>query len=120
MDRLRRPLRLLPRDGPAGQAERRFCLARTEMLHSLLDAFCEGLAAHREYERLTSMGMRHDLALRVALSETSDSRRASSRRTSVQSAFLIVVAAVGAWIDRGVLQAGRGLLPLLMGMDALR
>ena len=78
------------------------------MLHSLLDAFSEGLAAHREYERLTSMGMRHDLALRAALSETSHSREASTRRASIQSAFLIVVAAVGAWIDRGVLQAGRG------------
>jgi hypothetical protein len=49
------------------------------MLHTLLDAVREGLAAHREYERLISMGMRHDLALRSALSETSHSREASTR-----------------------------------------
>jgi hypothetical protein len=90
------------------------------MLHTLLDAVREGLAAHREYERLISMGMRHDLALRSALSETSHSREASTRRTSIQSAFLIVVAAVGAWIDRGVLQAKAGLLRLLIGMEAFR
>jgi hypothetical protein len=38
------------------------------MLHKLADAIRQGLAAHREYERLMSMGMRHDLALRAALS----------------------------------------------------
>jgi uncharacterized protein YjiS (DUF1127 family) len=70
------------------------------MLHCLLDAFCEGLAAHREYERLMSKGMRHDPALRAALSETSHSWDACAPRTSIQSAFLILVAAVGAWIDR--------------------
>jgi hypothetical protein len=37
-------------------------------LHKLVDAIRQGLAAHREYERLISMGMRHDSALRVALS----------------------------------------------------
>jgi hypothetical protein len=41
---------------------------RTRMLHKLVDAIRQGLAAHREYERLKSMGMRHDLALRAALS----------------------------------------------------
>jgi hypothetical protein len=87
------------------------------MLHSLLDAFCEGFAAHREYERLTSIDMRHDLALRAAISETSHSRQASTRRTSIRSAFLIVVAAVGAWIDRGILRAKAGLLRLLIGME---
>jgi len=121
MDRLRRALRLLPGDGPAGQAQRRFRLVRTEMLHRLLDAFCEGLAAHRKYERLTSMGMRHDLALRVALFETSHGREVTStRRTSTQSAFLIAVAAVGAWIDRRILRAKAGLSRLLIGMEAFR
>ena len=90
------------------------------MLHSLLDAFSEGLAAHREYERLTSMGMRHHPALRAALSEPSHSREASTRRTSIQSAFLILVVAVGAWIDRRVLQAKAGLLRLLIGMEGFQ
>ena len=79
------------------------------MLHRLLDAFCEGLAAYREYGRLTSMGMRHDLALRTVLSETGHSWEATfTRRTSTQSAFLIVVAAIRAWVDRRVLQAKAG------------
>jgi hypothetical protein len=30
-------------------------------------AFCEGLAAHREYEALRSRGMAHERALRQAL-----------------------------------------------------
>jgi hypothetical protein len=30
-------------------------------------AFCEGLAAHREYEALRSRGMAHERALREAL-----------------------------------------------------
>ena len=46
------------------------------MLHLLLDAFCEGLAAHRKYERLVSMGILHDPALRAALSQTSHCREA--------------------------------------------
>jgi hypothetical protein len=70
------------------------------MLHSLLDALRDGLAAHREYERLISLGMGHDPALRAALSQTSHCREACARRTSVHSALLILVAAVGAWIDR--------------------
>src|SRR5262249_26020529 len=76
---------------PVGQAPaRRAVIGKT--LHRLLDAFCEGLAAHREYERLMSMGMRHDPALRAALSETNHCREASARRTSIQSTFLILVA----------------------------
>jgi hypothetical protein len=51
-------------------------------MHHLLDAFCEALAAHREYERLISMGMRHDPALRAALSETGHCREATARRAS--------------------------------------
>jgi hypothetical protein len=90
------------------------------MLHSLLDAFREGLAAHREYERLTSMGMDHDRALRAALSETSHSPEPSTLRTSIQSAFSIGVAAVDAWIDRRVLQAKAGLSRLLIGMKAFQ
>ena len=38
------------------------------MLHKLMDAIRQGLAAHREYERFMSMGMNHDRALRAALS----------------------------------------------------
>jgi hypothetical protein len=49
---------------------------RTQMLHSLLDALRDGLAAHREYERLISLGMCHDPALRAALSQTSHCREA--------------------------------------------
>jgi hypothetical protein len=33
----------------------------------MCEAFCEGLAAHREYEALRSRGMAHDRALRQAL-----------------------------------------------------
>jgi hypothetical protein len=69
------------RDAPMGQTPvRQTTVGKT--LHSLLDAFYEGLAAHREYERLISMGMRHDPALRAALSETSQCREASARRAS--------------------------------------
>ena len=40
------------------------------MLHKLVDAIRQGLAAHREYERFMSMGMCHDraLSLRASLS----------------------------------------------------
>jgi hypothetical protein len=69
------------RDAPVGQTPaRRTAIGKT--MHHLLDAFCEALAAHRKYERLVSMGMRHDPALRVALSETSQCREASARRAS--------------------------------------
>ena len=47
---------------------------RTQLLHSLLDALRAGLAAHREYERLISLGMGHDPALRAAVSQTSHCR----------------------------------------------
>ena len=60
----------------------------------------EGLAAHREYERLISKGMRQDPALRAPLAGTSHCWEASARRISIQSAFLILMATVGAWIDR--------------------
>ncbi len=33
------------------------------MLHKLMDAIRQGLAAHREYEGFMSMGMNHDRAL---------------------------------------------------------
>jgi hypothetical protein len=33
----------------------------------MCDAFCEGLAAHREYEALRSRGIAHERALREAL-----------------------------------------------------
>jgi hypothetical protein len=55
------------------------------MLHKLADAIRQGLAAHREYERLMSMGMRHDLALKAALSmptATTDRPIANSRALS--------------------------------------
>jgi hypothetical protein len=83
----------LPRcgDAPAGQTPARQTAGKT--LHSLLDALCGGLAAHREYERLMSMGMRHDPALRAALSQASHCREASARGPSFQSAFLSLVAA---------------------------
>jgi hypothetical protein len=40
---------------------------RARMPHKLVDAIVQGLTAHREYERLMSMGVRHDPALRAAL-----------------------------------------------------
>jgi uncharacterized protein YjiS (DUF1127 family) len=87
------------RDAPVRETfARRTAIGK--MLHSLLDAVSEGLAGHREYERLMSMGVGHDSALKVALSETSHSTDASARGTSIQSAFLILVAAIGGWIDR--------------------
>ena len=46
------------------------------------------------------MGVRHDPALREALSETSHCCKAPARRTAIQGAFLNLVAAVGAWIDQ--------------------
>ncbi len=55
------------------------------MLHKLIDAMYEGLAAHRKYERLMSTGMRHDSALRAALSistATRDRPIANSRALS--------------------------------------
>jgi hypothetical protein len=52
------------------------------MLHSLLDAVREGLAAHREYERLISIGIRHDLALRAAVSEAIVGKRPLAERRS--------------------------------------
>ena len=87
------------RDASAGETVAKQT-AIVEMLHSLLDAVSEGFAADREYERLMSMGMGHDSALKGALSVTSHSEEASARGTSIQSAFLILAAAVGAWIDR--------------------
>jgi hypothetical protein len=67
------------RDAPVGRTPvRRTAIGKT--MHHLLDAFCEALAAHREYERLVSMGMRHEPALRTALSETSQCREATARR----------------------------------------
>jgi hypothetical protein len=59
------------------------------MLHKLVDAIRQGLAAHRKYERLISMGMRHDPALRVALSisaATVDRPIANSRSLSALTA----------------------------------
>jgi hypothetical protein len=116
-------LRLSPspgsRDAPAGETFA-WRTATGTMLHSVPDAVREGFAAHREYERLRSMGMRHDPALRTALSGTSQRRQASARRTSIQSAFLILVAAVGAWIDRRAVQAKAGLSRWLIGMEAFR
>ena len=36
-------------------------------LRKMCDAWCEGLAAHRQYEHLQSRGMPHERALREAL-----------------------------------------------------
>jgi hypothetical protein len=47
---------------------------RTRVLHKVVDAIRQGLAAHREYESLMSMGMRHDPALRAALSMSTATR----------------------------------------------
>jgi hypothetical protein len=72
------------RDAPVGAT-----LARCSvgiMLHRLLDAVCEGLAAHQEYERLVSTGMHHDRALRTALSistATTDRSIGTSRALSL-------------------------------------
>jgi hypothetical protein len=77
---------------------RRTAIVKT--LHNVLDGTRERLAAHRECERLILKGMRHDPALRATLSGTSHRWEASVRRTSIQSAFLILMATVGAWIDR--------------------
>jgi hypothetical protein len=52
---------------------------RARLLHKLVDAIGQGLTAHREYERLMSMGMRHDPALRAAFSETNHCREACAR-----------------------------------------
>jgi hypothetical protein len=84
---------------PVGETlARRTAIAK--MLHNVLDGTREGLAAQREYERLVPKGMRQDPALRATLSGTSHCWEASARRTSIQSAFLILMATVGAWIER--------------------
>jgi uncharacterized protein YjiS (DUF1127 family) len=80
--------------------------AIAKVLWDLNDAFREGLAAHREYERLKSTGMRHDPALRASLSvpfaETGRSQESSClarpQVKSLNSARLIGV--IGAWIER--------------------
>ena len=77
---------------------RRTAIVKT--LHNVLDGTREGLAAHREYERLISKGYAPRSRTRATLSGTSHCWEASVRRTSIQSAFLILMATVGAWIDR--------------------
>jgi hypothetical protein len=72
---------------------------RTRMLHHLVDAIHQGLAAHREYERLMSTGMRHDSALRAALSISTATRErpiANSRaRLNARTTPLMSPAAQG-------------------------
>jgi hypothetical protein len=61
------------------------------MLHNLFDAICEGLAAHREYEGLVAMGVRHDTALRAALSL---SRASIGRPTANSQALSLLIARI--------------------------
>ena len=58
-----------------------------KMLHHLLEAIYDAISAQREYERLTSMGVGHDSALKAALSEMAYCREAGAHRASVRSAF---------------------------------
>jgi uncharacterized protein YjiS (DUF1127 family) len=80
--------------------------AMAKMLRDLRDALREGLAAHREYERLTSSGMRHDPALRASLSvpfaERDHSHESSSRARPKVSSFssALLTGVIGAWIER--------------------
>jgi hypothetical protein len=69
-----------------------------KMLHHLLEAIYDAISAQREYERLTSMGVGHDSALKAALSEMAYYREAGAHRASVRSAFH-VRGAIGARID---------------------
>jgi hypothetical protein len=52
--------------------------ASTGVLLQLWSAFLEGLAAHREYERLTARGVPHDQALKTSLGLGVSSRRPAS------------------------------------------
>jgi hypothetical protein len=72
------------KDAAVGETFARWTAIR-KLPHRLLDAVREGLAAHREYERLMSKGVRHDCAIRAAFSEASHSPEASTRKTSIQS-----------------------------------
>jgi uncharacterized protein YjiS (DUF1127 family) len=86
------------RDAPAAETTvRRTAIGK--MLHDLLDAFREGLGAHREYERLISAGMRHDPALRAAVSETCHSHECCARTISIRSAILVLAGGICAWIE---------------------
>jgi hypothetical protein len=73
--------------------------ALRKMLHHLLEAICEAISARREYERLTSMGVGHDAALKAALYEMGHCREAGAHGASPRSAFYALIAAAGAGID---------------------
>lgn len=49
------------------RADRHSSRPVAEALRNICDAMREALAAHRQYERLTSAGAPHDIALREAL-----------------------------------------------------
>ena len=51
-----------------------------KMLHHLLEAIGEAISAQRKYDRLTSMGVGHDSALKAALSEMGHCRESAARR----------------------------------------
>ena len=66
--KMRRNLPLAAKRQPR-TACRNACMTSSigKMVRDLQIAFREGLAAHREYERLISKGVRHDPALRASL-----------------------------------------------------
>jgi uncharacterized protein YjiS (DUF1127 family) len=75
--------------------------AIARMLRDLGDAFRQGLAAHREYERLKSSGMCHDLALGISLrafpSQNSHRQGCCPRPKSLSLGPLS--GRIGAWIE---------------------
>src|SRR5437660_6259957 len=95
------------RDEPAGKTSR-WPPATAEIVWDLYNALRDGLAAHREYERLKSTGMRHDPALRASLNvpfvDTRNGQRQESSSLAqpqivpVKSALVIGV--IAAWMER--------------------
>ena len=55
------------------------------MLRTIRVAWCEGLAAHRQYEQLTSRGTPHDTALREALGTCISSSELHAARSRAAS-----------------------------------
>ena len=77
--------------------------AIARMLRDIGNAFREGLAAHREYERLKSSGISHDLALGASLRASSAESSHRQERCSRAKFFSLgpLIGRIGAWIGRG-------------------
>jgi hypothetical protein len=90
----------LPRRELRSRPKRAHCgTAPGKMPHHLLEAICDAISAQRKYERLTSLGIGHEPALKAALSEMGHCQETGAHRVSTRSASHVLMAAVAAWID---------------------